>query len=594
MLPIMSVSMTSGTGSISKEDNFFAKAVQPLKAGISEITTLDTSAISNFKNLGRYYDWDYGESLDVSKVSDINDDLSDDEITDVDNAVFDNNGLGILHAVEDTGYINHSIDINNYWQLAMNELDFCEFYGSDGVILDIPEFSTTSSEDESYDFPSEIYCVFSNDSFDHFSQNVLRRIGEKYDVNYSYNSDWTYDALMTDGATKTIPINYASHYTQEEILNMVTAVDLFGQEVEFVVTSSDYEDAIGNYTIVLTATDSYGLTATCTLNIVVLDKSSPIIAKKNDYTADYGATITEADLFACVTASDNSGIDPTLSIQSDGGLNIGGAATFGTYTVVIKATDGAGNNATLPITVNVIDETAPVFTKNDGEVGDTVVYGYSETQALTTAVLINLFTATDYISGECPITTEDDINPAVGTHSMIFEAADDSGNTATLTVFYEIDADIPPVFILDSSLVQVSSDNPLTKANILSIVKSMIPDDAKYPTLTDETQFTEYLENSNVIGSKTTIDYSYVTVAEEVEDGSMVIEVIDEDGDGDGLFDDRNVFEKIGDWFKNIWNSIKTGFSEFGQKIKNLVTFKGWKTDEEVQDFSEVEETTSI
>jgi hypothetical protein len=318
------------------------------------------------------------------------------------------------------------------------------------------------------------------------------------------------------------------------------------------------------------------------LNIVVLDKSSPIIAKKNDYTTDYGNIITEADLLACVTASDNSGIDPTLSIQSDGGLNIGGSSTFGTYTVVIKATDDAGNSSTLPITVNVIDETAPVFTKNDGTVGDIVVYGYSETHKLTKTALLNLYTATDYIDGECVITSDDDINDAIGTHTIILESTDMSGNTGNLTVTYEIDADIPPVFIVDSSLIQVSDDSPLTKANILTIVEAIIPADAKYATLTDETQFTEYLENANVIGSKTTIDYSYVTaLTEVVEDGSLIIEVIDEDASGE---DDRNIFEKIGDWFSDTWNSFTTGISEFFQKIKNFLTFNGWNTDAEVQE----------
>jgi hypothetical protein len=322
-----------------------------------------------------------------------------------------------------------------------------------------------------------------------------------------------------------------------------------------------------------------------------LDKSSPIIAKKNDYTTDYGNIITEADLLACVTASDNSGIDPTLSIQSDGGLNIGGSSTFGTYTVVIKATDDAGNSSTLPITVNVIDETAPVFTKNDGTVGDIVVYGYSETHKLTKTALLNLYTATDYIDGECVITSDDDINDAIGTHTIILESTDMSGNTGNLTVTYEIDADIPPVFIVDSSLIQVSDDSPLTKANILSIVEAIIPDDAKYATLMDETQFSEYLENSNVIGSKTTIDYSFVTASEVVEDGSLVIEVIDEDASGE---DDRNIFEKIGDWFSETWNSFSTGVSEFFQRVKNFFSFKGWNTDSEVQADVDVEETTSI
>ena len=554
LLPVMSLSMNNGAGSISAKDNTFAKAVQPLKLGISDITSLDTSKIADLKYLGASSDIlnNYDPSILNSNIA-------------------STDGLFLVHI---TG-----TDIANYMNY---ETHTYKIFENDGTLITGADCSITSA----------IYVLYT--SSDGFALSDFEPEGPGAKNYTAYNSEWTYDALMTDGATKTIPINYASHYTQEEILELVSAVDLFGQPVDFVVTSSDYVDAIGSYTIVLTATDSYGLTATCTLNIVVLDKSSPIIAKKNDYTADYGATITESDLFACVTASDNSGIDPTLSIQSDGGLNIGGSAIFGTYTVVIKATDGAGNNSTLPITVNVIDETAPVFTKNDGEVGDTVVYGYSETHALTATVLINLFTATDFIDGECPITTDDDINPSVGTHSMILEASDDSGNTATMTVFYEIDADIPPVFILDSSLVQVSSDNPLTKANILSIVQSMIPDDAKYPTLTDETQFSTYLENANVVGSKTTIDYSYVTAAEVVEDGSMIIEVIDEDGDGDGLFDDRNLFEKIGDWFKNTWKSFTTGVSEFGQRIKNLVTWKGWKTDKEVKaSDAEVEETTT-
>ena len=547
MLPIMSVSMTNGVGSIS----FDAKPAQmkPLKLGVSDITSLDTSKIADLSLLGKSEDILNGNTYDNSIL---------------DGNIASTDGLYLVHIANNDIAGFHNYENHSY-----------KIFANNGTLITGNDFDQTSA----------IYVLYS--SSDGFSLMDFDTDGPGASIYFAYNTAWTYDALMTNGTTKTIPVNYASHYTQEEILSLVSAVDMFGHEVDYVVTSSDYEDAIGSYTIVLTATDSYGLTATCTLNVVVLDKSSPIIAKKNDYTTDYGNTITEADLFACVTASDNSGIDPTLSIQSDGGLNIGGVCSFGTYTVVIKATDDAGNSSTLPITVNVIDETAPIFTKNDGEVGDTVVYGYSETHTLTKTALINLYTATDFIDGECSIFSDDDINLAVGTHTIILQSTDQSGNTASLTVKYEINADIPPVFIVDSSLIQVSDDSPLTKENILSIVSAIIPADAKYPTLTDENQFAEYLENSNVIGSKTAIDYSYVTASEVVEDGSLVIEVIDEDGSES---DTRSFWEKIGDWFKNIGNSI----SEFFQKVKNFVSFKGWKTNKEVEDSSSaVEETTS-
>ena len=54
------------------------------------------------------------------------------------------------------------------------------------------------------------------------------------------NLDKEYEGILLDGQTKTITVNRSANYTEEELVSMVSAKDLFGVDCEVVVEESDY------------------------------------------------------------------------------------------------------------------------------------------------------------------------------------------------------------------------------------------------------------------------------------------------------------------------------------------------------------------
>ncbi len=344
------------------------------------------------------------------------------------------------------------------------------------------------------------------------------------------SEDCTFIPGLIDNGSYTIQVNSDSHYTEDEILELVTAQDLFGQPCDIEVLESDYKDAVGTYTIKLQATDDYGQTATCTLKVVVLDRTAPVVVKKGDHTINYGQVVNEADIFACISATDNSGAQPTNSIYNNGGFSHFGTATtaadVGTYTIVVRTKDASGNYVDTNITLKVLDKTAPVISKKTGTTEDQIQYGFSESYGLTEQALLSLYTATDEVDGSVDLYVKSgEVTNSIGQHNITIAARDDAGNESSLVVNYVIRADIPPVFILDERLVLVSNENPLTKEQIKSIVEAMAPEGATYITLNEE-DVAKYSSGAELVGETFRINYNYqIDGEEEIKSDYITLEI---------------------------------------------------------------------
>ena len=347
---------------------------------------------------------------------------------------------------------------------------------------------------------------------------------------YITASNFNLIPALQDGGEKTIQVNSDSHYTEDEILELVTAQDLFGQPCDIEVLESDYKDAVGTYTIKLQATDEYGQTATCTLKVVVLDRTAPVVVKKGDHTINYGQVVNEADIFACISATDNSGVQPTNSIYNNGGFSNFGKATtaadVGSYTIVVRTKDASGNYVDTNITLKILDKTAPVISKKTGTTEDQIQYGFSESYGLTEQALLNLYTATDEVDGTVDLYVKSgEVTNSIGQHNITIAARDDAGNESSLVVNYVIRADIPPVFILDERLVLVSNENPLTKEQIQSIVEAMAPEGASYITLNEE-DVAKYSSGAELVGEQFRINYNYqIDGEEEIKSDYITLEI---------------------------------------------------------------------
>jgi hypothetical protein len=183
--------------------------------------------------------------------------------------------------------------------------------------------------------------------------------------NHGNTSTCSFDVVITDtklpvftGCPANIIISGATNCRATATWTPPTASDNCS-----VTTTSTHdpgdEFTAGTTTVVYTATDGGGNTATCSFTVTVQDTSPPVFS-------GCPANITVTPLLNCKalalwippTANDNCGTPDVTSTHAPGS-----EFSAGTTTVTYTATDDAGNTATCSFTVTVRDTSSPVFSK---------------------------------------------------------------------------------------------------------------------------------------------------------------------------------------------------------------------------------------
>ena len=201
-----------------------------------------------------------------------------------------------------------------------------------------------------------------------------------------------------------------------------TAVDAVDGTL-MVTTSGTVDDTIGRYTLVYTATDAAGNTASKIRTINILsapDTTAPVttLTGAAEITIDANSIFTDPG----ATATDN--IDGAVTVNTTGIVDIN---TPGTYTLSYSAVDSSGNDATVVTrTVIVPDTTAPVITLTDGSIINLFV-GENFNEPGATAVDDKDGIITVNISGDTVDTS------ATGIYTLIYTATDTSNNETSVT-----------------------------------------------------------------------------------------------------------------------------------------------------------------
>ncbi len=111
---------------------------------------------------------------------------------------------------------------------------------------------------------------------------------------------------------------------------------------------------VGSTTVIWTATDSHGNSATATQTVTVVDTTAPVVTAPADVSVEATGSQTLASI-GSATATDAVGV---VSLTNDAPADYPVGDTVVTWT----AADAAGNSATATQTVTVVDTTAPVVT----------------------------------------------------------------------------------------------------------------------------------------------------------------------------------------------------------------------------------------
>lgn len=241
------------------------------------------------------------------------------------------------------------------------------------------------------------------------------------------------------------------------------AGDAVDGQIGYTADSNVDPNQVGNYSVVYTATNSFGLTATATRIVYVVDAPSDTtppeitILGSNPQTVFVGSGYTDAG----ATAMDDTDGDITSSIATTGSVN---TSVANTYSITYSVSDSAGNYAQAVRTVQVVStDTVPPVITLIGENPVTIAAGSSYSDAGATA--------SDNIDGNITgniITTNNVNSSEVGVYTVEYSVSDSSGNSArasrVVTVVSGADTVAPTITILGNNPQAVLVGNPYTDA----------------------------------------------------------------------------------------------------------------------------------
>jgi hypothetical protein len=200
-----------------------------------------------------------------------------------------------------------------------------------------------------------------------------------------------------------------------------------------------------------------------------------------------GTNTTDTSPTLTVTFADNIATNVSYTVTVNGVLNESGPANVGagflinltdfseaSHTIVVNATDDAGNSGTDSITL-VVDGTLPVPVFN-ASVNNTisgngaVAFNFTITDNLDTNIsyLLYIDSVATGISGDADAGVQTErVQLAVpsGAHTLVLEATDDAGNSANSTpVFVTVDQTVPSIAITNpaNNSFQTSSSVAVT------------------------------------------------------------------------------------------------------------------------------------
>ena len=324
-----------------------------------------------------------------------------------------------------------------------------------------------------------------------------------------------------------------------------------GKELKIIVESSTYQNnKVGNYSIILKATDSYGLESKIELKVHVIDITAPKIVQNKDVRIPYGQKITEQELLAYFTITDNVGVISNKFILPTG-FEFDKALSYGKYNLTLESKDSSSNTKRFSFVVDVYDGTAPVFSRKNGQISDPITVGYSESLNYDINNIINLFEAVDAIDGNCDIYLKSGrLKMIIGSHVLVLGAKDKVNNESTLSIVVTVVNDIPPIFILSDKIIQTSPARPLTVEQIKQVLENHILKNNFVKNI--EFDASEYLNNTDVEGEYI-VSYSYLNQNnEKVEDTFEIIVK----GDSQAKNTRVSIWTKIRIFFEKLWNWI--------------------------------------
>lgn len=316
------------------------------------------------------------------------------------------------------------------------------------------------------------------------------------------------------------------------------------------------------------------------LEVIVKDTIAPTIQLLKDLTFNEGETISVSSIDEYISVTDDSNNLENVAyyldedeFKTDKTFN---SNECGEHTLKVVASDSAGNSTTESYSLIVHDITAPVIKRRDGGTNDLIV-GLSRLLNLTEDDFLMLFSATDNhdSSDNLKLQIEGTFIPTtVGEYDITITCTDSANNKGSLISHVIVDSDLPPVFVLSSTLVSASAKQPLSSGEVKTVImKALQPDKELRTVVVDDT---EYQKNATKKGNYP-INYSFTYEANGIiksENDTFTMVVSD---NAENAHEEMNGWEKFCNWWVEFWQCFCNWFRGVFTKFK----FDCWITDSE-------------
>ncbi|TYV72103.1 LPXTG cell wall anchor domain-containing protein [Listeria monocytogenes] len=272
----------------------------------------------------------------------------------------------------------------------------------------------------------------------------------------------------------------------------VAATDTHDGNITPVVDYSKVKwDVLGTYPVTVTATDASGNKATQTVNLRIVDTTSPTILITNNpltYSIENMRKLTEQELYtaAGLIGGDNYDLAPGQAVQpnkqpmvftSNFSTIFGDIASVkaGQYQVQVNLADSSGNQA-IPqtITINVVDTVGPVIK------ADNVSYHVNTTKTEAEFFQDARLDVTDNNDDTTDLIITSNFAEKVnlnkpGKYEVTITATDTKGNQTTKEITVQVSKD-KPVITADPK-ISYQGKTEVTEANFLSGVHTEVTDE---------------------------------------------------------------------------------------------------------------------
>lgn len=197
----------------------------------------------------------------------------------------------------------------------------------------------------------------------------------------------------------------------------------------------DKANALGTYTVNVNGTDASGNTATKAVQVQIVDEKAPVIEGPTTISKRNSVVLTTSEILAQYSANDAYDGACTVYIVEDNFT--GNGDKVGTYTIKLGAKDSSNNEGTKVLTIEVIDDIAPVW-----YVDNTLIY-VDASVTLTHQDIIDLMIANGEIASNYALVTitndEYEADPTVpGTYSAKVRVLYANGNEIESTKTIEV------------------------------------------------------------------------------------------------------------------------------------------------------------